>query len=321
MMFGTLIRQRWSLAALLAAGFLIGGSATAQQAPSFVSIGTASASGAYFPLGVAMADLWNRGIQGTRFGAQETGGGIANINMLAGGEIELGIANENIAWDAARANPPFASPIDVDGGWIMNNSYGVFVALESSPYKTVADLRGKKVALGAPGSSANVIGAAVLASQGLPEGTYSPVYLGWQESADAIADGFIDAAVMVGGQPFPAIESLAVRKPVRLLTFDVAALDSIDGFPLTAAPTPEGLYGTAEQGTNIVIHSNVYISPSLPEDLVYEMVKIVFDNIPALQAAHPSGNEAALFSEAEATRLGLTMHPGVIKYSKEVGAW
>jgi len=201
MMFGILIRQRWSLAALLAAGLLIGGSATAQQAPSFVSIGTASASGAYFPLGVAMADLWNRGIQGTRFGAQETGGGIANINMLAGGEIELGIANENIAWDAARANPPFASPIDVDGGWIMNNSYGVFVALESSPYKTVADLRGKKVALGAPGSSANVIGAAVLASQGLPEGTYSPVYLGWQESADAIADGFIDAAVMVYASP------------------------------------------------------------------------------------------------------------------------
>jgi len=101
----------------------------------------------------------------------------------------------------------------------------------------------------------------------------------------------------------------------------VAALDGIEGFPLTAAPTPEGLYGTAEQGTNIVIHSNVYISPSLPEDLVYEMVKIVFDNIPALQAAHPSGNEAALFSEADATRLGLTMHPGVIKYSKEVGAW
>jgi len=299
---------------------LLAGSAVA-QAPAFVSIGTASASGAYYPLGVAMADLWNRGIPGTRFSAQETGGSVANMNMIAAGDIELGIANENVAWDAERANAPFAGPIALSGGWVLNKSYGVFVVAASSNIRTVADLAGKKVALGAPGSSANVLGASVLTSQGLDEGDYSVVYMGWQESADAIADGFVDAAMMVGGAPFPAIESLAVRTPVRLLAFDASLLANLEGFPLTGAPTQEGIYGTTEQGTQLVIRSNVYIAPDLDEDLVYQMVKTVFENIPALEAAHPSGDEAELISRDLAEQLDLTIHPGVIRYATEVGAW
>jgi TRAP transporter TAXI family solute receptor len=129
-----------ALAMLVSA--LLGGAAVA-QAPSFVSIGTASPAGAYYPLGVAMADLWNRNIEGIRFSAQETGGGVANINMLAGGEIELGIANENIAWDAAQGNEPFGSPIEVAGGWTMNASYALIVTRADSGLQSVADLAGK----------------------------------------------------------------------------------------------------------------------------------------------------------------------------------
>lgn len=312
--------KRIAIALVVAIASSLVGMAVA-QAPAFVSIGTASASGAYYPLGVAMADLWNRAIPGTRFSAQETGGSVANMNMIAGSEIEVGIANENVAWDAQQANAPFTAPIDLLGGWVLNKSYGVFVAAASSNIDSLADLAGKKVALGAPGSSANLMGAAVLRSQGLEEGDYSVVYMGWQESADAIADGFIDAAMMVGGQPFPAIESLAVRTPVRLLSFDASKLANLEGFPLSGAPTPEGVYGTTEQGTQLVIRSNIYIAPDLDEDLVYQMVKTVFENIPVLESAHPSGDEAELISRAYAEQLGLTMHPGVIRYATEVGAW
>ncbi len=316
------LRKHAPWIALLTAAFLVmAGPAFGQSTPKFVSIGTASPAGAYYPLGVAMADIWNKDIQGTHFSAQETGGSVANMNMLDNGQIELGMANENIAWNATQGNAPFKKPMKVDGGWVLNKSYAVFVAKASSGITTVADLKGKKVSLGAAGSSGNVIAERVLQSAGLSKGDYKPVYMGWQQSADAIADNSIDAAIMVGGQPFPAIESLAVRTPVNILKFDKAALESQKGFPLTGVDEPVGLYKTKEAGTAVLVRSIVYISPSMPTDLVYKMVKDVFSNIPALKSAHPSGDQAALLSQSGAQHLGLTVHPGVVKYAKEVGAW
>ena len=310
------------LAALsLFAATMLASPATA-QAPDFVSIGTASPAGAYYPLGVAMADLWNRNIDGIRFSAQETGGGVANVNMLAGGEIELGIANENIAWDAGQGNEPFANPIELAGGWTMNASYALIVAPANSGLESVSDLAGKRVSLGAPGSSGNVIGQRLLESQGVAEGAYTPVFMGWQESADAIADGSLDAAVMVGGQPFPAVESLAVRMPIKILSFDSERRADSPGFPLVASTIPANTYHELDEESDaIMVRSIIYIQPGLDEETVYQMVKTVFENIPALKAAHPSGDQAALLSEAQAAELDLTMHPGVIRYAQEVGAW
>lgn len=309
------------MALLVAALLLVSGTAFGQSNPKFVSIGTASPAGAYYPLGIAMANIWNKAIPGTHFSAQQTGGSVANMNMIHSNQIELGMANENIAWNAMQGNAPFKQKINVEGGWVLNKSYAVFVVKASSGIKTVADLKGKKVSLGAAGSSGNVIAERVLQSAGLSKGDYKPVYMGWQQSADAIADDSIDAAIMVGGQPFPAIESLAVRTPVRILSFNKAALESQKGFPLTAVDEPAGLYKTKEAGTAVLVRSIVYINPDMPADLVYQMVKAVFANIPALKAAHPSGDEAALLSKTDAQRLGLTVNPGVVKYAKEVGAW
>lgn len=289
--------------------------------PDFVSIGTASAAGAYYPLGVAMASVWNRAISGTRFSAQETGGGVANMNMLQGKEIELGIANENIAFDAILGNPPFTQRVDTRGGWVMNDSMAVVVALRDSGITRVADLRGKRVALGAPGSSANVFGQLILKAEGIEEGEYTATYMGWQESADALLDGFVDAALMVGGQPFPAIESLAVRAPVTVLRFDTERFRQLSVYPYTGGIIPASMYRTAADGDAVVIRSIIYLDPSLPEDLVYEMVKAIFENIPALAAAHPSGSQARVLSRSDAEQISLQMHPGAIRYAREVGAW
>src|SRR5690606_20589714 len=204
----------------------------------------------------------------------------------------------------------------------MNASYALIVAPAASGLESVADLAGKRVSFGAPGSSGNVIGQRLLESQGLAEGSFSPVFMGWQESADAIADGSLDAAVMVGGQPFPAVESLAVRMPIKILSFDAAGLAESAGFPLVASTIPADTYnGLAEDSDAILVRSIVYIQPGLDEETVYQMVKTVFENIPALKAAHPSGDQAALLSQAQAAELDLTIHPGVIRYAEEVGAW
>jgi TRAP transporter TAXI family solute receptor len=293
----------------------------AQGWPRFVSIGTASPAGAYYPLGVAMADLWNRNIDGVRFSSQETGGSVANMNMLASGDIEVGIANENIAWNATEGNEPFPRPIDVDLGWVLNKSMGLFVAQRDSRLRTVEDLRGKRISLGTPGSSANVLGARVLESQGLTEGDYEAVYMGWQESADAMNDGFIDAAFMVGGQPFPAIESLAVRTPITILDFDAQRLAELPGFPLSTGTIPADMYDTEDDAQAVQVRSINYVDPELPEDLVYEMVKTVFDNIDALKAAHSSGDQAELLTPQDAEALGIEIHPGVVRYAQEAGAW
>ncbi|WP_068138170.1 TAXI family TRAP transporter solute-binding subunit [Limnochorda pilosa] len=308
------------LAAILAFAAATPQALAASEYP-FVTIGTASPAGAYYPIGVAMADIWNRSIPGTRFSARETGGGVANMNLLASGQIEVGIANENIAYDAIMGNDPFGRKINVTGGWVMNQSMGVFVALRNRGLKSVEDLRGKRVSLGSPGSSANVIGELVLRAHGLEGGDYSPAYLGWQESADALSDGLIDAAFMVGGQPFPAIESLTVREDVTLLSIDGAKLRAAASYPYATGKIPADMYDLEEDGDGVLVRSIIYLQPDLPEDLVYEMVKQVFANVPALKAAHPSGDQAALLSPEAAEEISLLIHPGVIRYASEVGVW
>ena len=306
--------------ALVTAALALACGAMAQ--PRFVSIGTASPAGAYYPLGVAMAEIWNDAITGTTFSAQETGGSVANMNLIAAGDIELGIANENIGFDAYNGAEPFARPLtDMSMGWTLNASQGVFVALASSGLTDVSQLVGKRVGRGAPGSSGNVLAQRVLAAQGIDEGEYTPVFLGWQESAEALVDGALDAAIMVGGQPFPAIESLAIRQDVHILRFDDAALNPEGAYPLTKRPLPAEMYETPFAGDAIVVRSIVYLRNDLPEDTAYAMVAAVFDNIDALAEAHPTGDQAELISSDLADLLRIPVHPGVVRYAQEKGAW
>lgn len=295
------------------------GTAVASSAPKFVSIGTASPAGAYYPLGVAMAKIWNSDIPGIHFNATQTGGSIANLNELKSNSIQVGLANANIVWKALKGMPPFHNKIKVYGGWVLNASYGVFVVKKSSGIKTVSQLKGKKVSIGSAGSSANVEAQRILASQGLKSGDYHAVNLGWQESADALSDGSISAAYMVGGQPLPAISSLAVRTPVRILRFNRKKLAQQKGFPLRVSKTPKGIYKTSSRGDEIVVPSLVLFNRKLPKSLVYKMAKSVFSNISTLKAANASGSETKLINAKEAKRIGLPIHPGVLKYEKAAG--
>ena len=289
--------------------------------PAFISIGTASAAGAYYPIGVALADVWNKTLPGTRFSSQETGGSVANLNMISSGELEMGMSNENVAYTASLGQDPFKENIDLKGGWILNNSNAIIVAMGKSGITCVAQLKDKKVSLGAPGSSANVFGEFILASEGLEKGDYEPVFMGWQESADAMNDGFIDAALMVGGQPFPSVTSLAVRAPVQVLTFNTKKFRELNSYPYETDKIPTDMYNMKQDGDSVIIRSVVYISPDLSEEIVYDMVKQVFENIPTLVSAHPSASGTRLFSEEAAKDIGLSIHPGVIRYTKEIGEW
>ncbi len=289
--------------------------------PEFISIGTASPAGAYYPLGVAMAEIWNKNISGIRFSSQETGGSVANLNLISNNELEMGMSNENIGQKARKGDQPFKAPIDVYGGWILNNSNAIIVALEKSGITSVTQLKGKKVSLGAPGSSANVFGQLILESEGITEDEYEAVYMGWQEAADALKDGFIDAALMVGGQPFPAVTSLAVREPVQVLTFNTEKFRNLSSYPYATDAIPADMYKMSQDGDSVVIRSVVYIARDLPEDVVYEMAEQVFGNIPTLISAHPSARGMRLFSEKSATDINLPIHPGVIRYAEEKGAW
>lgn len=302
---------------LLALGSFVFG----QQNPRFVTIGTASPAGAYYPLGVKMADIWNRTIPGTHFSARQTGGSIANMNLLSSGQIEVGFANENIAYAATHGKAPFSHKIHVNGGWILNESLGVFVVLRNSGLHSVADLRGKRVSLGSAGSSANSLGKLILNAEGLPPDSYKPVYLGWQQSANALKDHLIDAAFMIGGQPFPAISSLSVTTKIRLLKFSVQTVRNYSNYPYASATIPQSMYNLESNGDAIAVRSIVYLSPKLPAALVKKMVAEVFQNIPALKAAQASGAEAKLLSPSAAKQLGLTVQPGVVQYAKAQGKW
>lgn len=309
---------------------LLGLSATLAVQPAsaadtkFLTIGTASAGGGFYPLGVAMAEVYNQEIEGVKAIAQETKGSVANMFLLRDDKAQLGMSTELFGIMAVKGKGPFdGKPIkEIVAGWAQQSGPAILLALKDSGLKTIEDLKGKRISLGTPGSAAVIVIEQLLASHGMEKGKdYSPSYMGFEEAADAIADGAIDAAAMLGALPQAATVSLASRHPIEILHIDPAKAKQGD-IPLIVVPVPAGTYEGQNADANMVeLRNTLFLRRDLPEDLAYELVKATMENKAKLGKASAAGRGLALLPQDQVEALGLEVHPGVIKYAKEVGAW
>ncbi len=290
---------------------------------TFINIGTGGTAGTYYPLGGAMAEILNKAIPNMNASAQSTGGSVANINMLKDGSIELATVQNDITYYAANGLEMFADK-KVEGLTGIASLYPEtvqIVTLGDSPINTLADLKGKRVAVGAAGSGAEANARQILAMAGITYNDINAQFLSFGEAASALKDGNIDVAFVTAGAPTAAIQDIAASKSVKLISIspeEVAKL--IEKYPYYAKiEIPADSYAGYNQVTNTVAVKAILVaSKKVDESLGYEITKALFTNLDKLKAAHAVGKYINLETATEA--MPIPLNAGAAKYYKEVGA-
>ncbi len=313
------------LAAFAVAAFLaINGCRSDRPRAQFISIATGGTGGVWYPYGGGLAKVLNESLPGIRASAEVSSGAVDNLKLIRDGRADIAFTLADALADAVGARGAFAgAPAPAVGLAVLYSNYTHLVTLSSSGINTVADLRDRRVSTGAPGSQTDVIGSRVLRASGIdPQTGVTRQRLGASESADSLKDGKIDAFFWSGGLPTPAVQDLSYTPGIfiRMIpTGDlVPALQREHGdlyFPLSV---PAGVYrGVAAPISVIGVANVLVVNRSMPEQLAYDITRVLFERQPTLATIHPEARHLSLQTAARGSPA--PFHPGAIRYYREKG--
>ena len=294
-----------------------GGGSAPSGDKKLLNIGTGGTAGTYYPIGGAIAEVLNKDIPGMNASAQSTGASVANINMLRDGAVDLATVQNDITYYAVNGTEMFQDK-KVDGLQGIASLYPEtcqFVTLKSSGIKSLAELKGKRVAVGAAGSGVEANVRQILAAYGVTYDDIDAQYLSFAEGASALKDGNVDVAVLTAGYPTASVQDIAAQNPVRLLPVEGKAADAlIAQYPFyTKTVIPAGTYaGFDEEVPSVAVMAMLVAGPTVNDDLGYCVTKAIFSNLDRLQAAHAVGKQIA--KDTAKTGMSLPMNAGAEKY-------
>ena len=290
------------------------------EGKKFLNIGTGGTAGTYYPIGGAMAEILNKEIPGMSASAQSTGASVANVNMLGDGTIDLATVQNDIAYYAAHGTEMFVDK-KVDGLKGVASLYPEtcqFVTLKSSGIKSLSELKGKRIAVGAVGSGVEANVRQILAAYGISYDDIDAQYLSFAEGASALKDGNVDVAVLTAGYPTASVQDIAAQNPVRLLPVEEEVADAlIAKYPFyTKTVIPAGVYaGDDEVVPSVSVMAMLVAGPTVNEELGYKVTKAIFSHLDRLQAAHAVGKQ--ITRDSVKAGMSLPMHEGAEKYFNE----
>lgn len=287
-----------------------------------MTMGTGSPTGTYYAYGGIVGQYITNNA-GITVNAVSTGGSKDNIQGIDSGDYQLGTVQSDVmhyAWNGTRS---FEEDGKVDTFRTVAGLYAEAVQLVTvnPDIKSVSDLKDKKVSIGAPGSGVYFNAVDVLGAAGLTEEDIKPQYQNFDESADALKDGKIDAAFIVAGAPTPAITELSMTNAnTRIVPIDGDIAEKLmkDNTFYSVYKIPADTYkNQAEEIATVTVKATLIVSADASEDDIYNLTAAIFDNIDAITKEHAKGAELSLENATE----GLTVpfHAGAAKYFKEKG--
>lgn len=287
----------------------------------FLTIATGGTTGTYYPLGGVLADIFNKDIANMNANAVSSGGSVANINMLKKGDADLAIAQNDIVSYAYNGTEMFeGKKVDTIRGIATLYPETVqIITLQDNPIMSVADLKGKKVAVGAVGSGAEANARQILAIYGLSYDDVDEKYLSFGEAASALKDKNIDAAFITAGAPTAAVQDIAATRSVKLIGLDDAHIDKLTAaYPFyTKMEVPADTYTGFNQNVNTVaVKAMLVASDKVNNNLGYEIAKAIFTNIDKLRASHAVGKYISVETATDA--MPIPLNEGAEKYYNEV---
>lgn len=284
----------------------------------FVTIATGGASGPYNILATSLAEAYTKEF-GVNSKTQTTGASIENINLINQKKAEMAFVMSDALSDAVHGVNNFSQKINsVSQIASLYPNYVQVVASSKSGIKTLSDLRGKRVAVGAQNSGVEVNARNLIQGFGMTYDDLKVDYLGYAEAADALKAGKIDAAFLTSGLPNSSLMELQQGFDLQLVAIPADKIAEIakDKSYFVALNIPKGTYGNAEDVPTAAIRNALIVSSDLSEDDVYKLTKSFFANLPVLQTAHQAAKEIDPVKAKEG--FVAPMHPGAKKYFDEV---
>jgi len=309
--------------AAAAASAMIAGSAMAEE---FVTIGTGGVTGVYYPTGGAICRLVNKNRKetGVRCSVESTGGSVYNVNTIKEGELEFGVAQSDIQYNAYNGVVQFeGDPFEgLRSVFSVHPEPFTVVARADAGVKTFEDLKGKRMNIGNPGSGQRATMEVVMDKLGWTTDDFAlATELKPSEQSAALCDNQIDAMVYTVGHPSGSIQEATTACDSVLVEVAGPAIDELvaDNPYYRVATMPGGMYrGNDEDVQTFGVGATIVTSADVSEDAVYAVVSAVFDNFEDFKGLHPA---FANLKPEEMIKDGLSapLHPGAAKYYKEQG--
>jgi len=286
-----------------------------------MTMGTGGTSGTYYAFGGVLGQ-YIKNQAGIDVTVVSTDGSKANIQGIDAGDYQLATVQSDVMADAWTGTRSFEGAQKLTSFRVIGGLYAEPVQLITMDpsIRSVADLAGKNVSIGAPGSGVYPIALDVLAAAGLTLDDINPQYQSFGDSTDAMKDGKIDAAFIVAGPPTPAITELCTTNNAYLVPIDGEIAETLMASSPFYTPytIPAGTYtGQTEDVITVTVKAALIVSADASEEDVYNLTKAIFDNVDAI--AKENGKGAELSIENATTGMTAPFHAGAAKYFAEKG--
>lgn len=294
---------------------------TVSAKTTFISIGTGGTGGVYYPYGGGLAEVWTKHVKDVRAVAEVTGASVENVKLADRGETVVGMIMGDVAHQAFRGEDKFdGKPQQVLAMASMYPNVLQLVTLKGSGIKNVSDFAGRKISLGAPGSGTAFMAELVLKAIGVDMNSFNASHLSFNETANALKDGTIDAGFWVVAPGTSSIMDLATTHDIEMVAFTPEQQKQVtDAYGFYASwDLDAGTYeGIDKAVPTISVWNVIIVQKSLPEDLVYNLTKTLFESNEFLQKIHPFAKYST--PENAVGKTPIPLHPGAIRAIEEKG--
>jgi TRAP transporter TAXI family solute receptor len=291
-----------------------------------MAIGTGGTGGVYYPIGGGLANLISKNMPGLQATAEVTGGSVDNLKLISSGQSEVGFSMADAALDAFKGQDKFKSgKVPLRTLMVLYPNIMHVVSIEGTGVEKIADLKGKRVSTGSPGSATEVMAFRVIEAAGLDKDKdMKRERLSVAESVNALKDRKIDAFFWVGGLPTSAVTDLGATPGVKIKMIDHA--DLVDKMNakydnLYAASTIKaGTYPGQDKDNKVTAVWNVLVTNDKMSDQdAYNLVKLIVEKRPELVAVHKEAEKFTVENQVKGNS-PIPFHPGAVKYFNEKGA-
>ena len=289
-----------------------------------ISIGTGGTGGVYYPMGGGMANILSKYVPGLQATAEVTGGSVDNLKLLGAGKSEVGFTMADSGWDALQGLDKFKdAKVNARTLMVLYPNRVHIVTIEGTGINKLADLKGKRISTGSPGSGTEITAFRLLDVIGIDKDKdIKRERLSVAESVNALKDRKIDALIWVGGVPTAALTDLAATPGVKIKLLDhgdaAEAMNKKYGPLYVKGTIPAKAYsGQDTATTNIDVWNLLVTTDKMSDQMAYNIVKTLMEKKSELVAVHQDADAIAL--ETQAMSSPLPFHPGARKYFEERG--
>jgi TRAP transporter TAXI family solute receptor len=279
-------------------------------------MGTASLGGAFYPVGQAASNLVNKYAEGFTMVPVVTAGGTENPRLIGNGEVDFAIGNANTSYFASKGEDPYADPIAIASIGTLHNSVLHIVTLAGSDISSVADLKGKRIAVGPAGGGTLNLLADVMALNGVSFGDITPSFVSYSDGFSQLSDGAVDVAVALSGDPAGAVIQTSTTADIAFLNIGADGLaEIIKEHPYySIVEVPAEAYGTDAPLTMLGTKNILITQADADEEKVYQVTKAIYDHLDEFAAEN--ANALQIVAD-DAYDIAVPLHPGAKRYFDE----